>query len=62
MGGQRDYITCEHEWLPHFNEVIDKTDVSMRVGVCIVCKRCGMFRTKVLELRYPKEIVNEAYE
>lgn len=61
MGNSKDYTTCEHEWVPHFNQTIDKTDTSMRVGVCILCTKCGMFRTKVLELRFPKEIVKETY-
>lgn len=47
---------CEHQWLPHFHELIDKTPTTMRVGVCILCEKCGMFRTKVLEFRFQNEI------
>lgn len=47
---------CEHCWNPFFNELIDKTPTSMREAVCILCEKCGMFRTKVLEIRYQREI------
>ena len=53
---KKKYEDCKHEWTPHFHEVVDKTKTTMRVAVCITCKKCGMFRTKVLELRYPENI------
>lgn len=47
---------CNHNWLPFFEEKIDHEKDTMRVGACIVCAKCGMFRTKVLEFRFPEKI------
>lgn len=49
------YDNCDHKWKPFFHEVIDKTETKMRVSACISCSECGMFRTKILEFRYPTE-------
>lgn len=53
------YESCQHQWMPHFDHKIDQTPTSLRVAVGILCQKCGMWRTKVLELRFPDTIVNE---
>lgn len=58
MDKKDKYENCNHIWHPQFHELIDKTKTTMRVAVAINCEVCGMWRTKVLEFRFPEYINN----
>ena len=40
--------TCKHEFEPLGFEKISESQTNVEVIAGIVCKRCGMFRTKIL--------------
>lgn len=56
MENKKD-LCSRHEFIPLGFEVIQKTDTLVESIAAIVCRHCGMFRTKIL--KFHREILPE---